>query len=127
MILLFAKAFGSWCWSNRKLLAILIVLGSLVLYGYRWGARDIQAEWDASAARQRAIVQAEKDGLQKRNDDLSRQYQEYRRRSADSMHTIRGELAHEISTNSGLRGCLATPEFVRIYEGAGAALPDTHR
>jgi membrane protein required for beta-lactamase induction len=86
-----------------KLIAIALLCASLVLYGYRWGARSVEAEYDALRAAQRANAQAASDG-----------YQEYRRKT--DMTKIRKEMNHEITNGSCI---VVNGNWMRLYEAAG--------
>lgn len=88
-------------WS--KPIAIALLCASLVLYGYRWGSRSVEAEYDALRAAQRANAQAASEG-----------YQDYRKKA--DMTKIRKELANEIKHNA----CrVADDKRLRLYEAAG--------
>ena len=111
---------------NPKAIKALIAglaIAFLVAYGYHWGAGNIQAEWDKSAQIQRDLVQAERDRLQARADDASKAYQDYRKRTAQRMNTIKGDLAHEIDKTPSLRSCIANDGFLRLYNAASDVLP----
>lgn len=106
-----------------KPLAGVLAVVVFALYMYKWGSDNRQAEWDASVQLQKDIVQAEKDKLQARADKVSKDYQNYRKRTLQRSNTIKEGLAHEISNTAALRDCNATGNVVRLYDSTSDVLP----
>ncbi len=87
-----------------KLGGVAAVCGFLVLYGYSWGAKSVENEWNDSLNRQKAIAAVQ-----------SASYQEYRKRTDPT--NLRKELAHEISSGTGCP--VIDDKRLRLYEQAG--------
>ncbi len=84
--------------------AVLILVGSLILYGYKWGAGSVEAEYDALRAAQRENAASASAG-----------YQEYKKNS--DMTNIRKELNNEIATSGGCP--VIDGKRLRLYQAAG--------
>lgn len=94
-----------WMLRYWKIVAIVIFCGLLVLYGYRWGAGNVEAEYDALRSLQRVNAAA-----------ASQSYQEYRKNS--DMTKIRKELEREI--RKGHSSCIVIDDKrLRLYKAAG--------
>lgn len=108
--------------NNWKLIVGALIVGSLVLYGYRWGAGRVQADWDESARLQRELTQAAIDRAQASANKHSALYQAEIAKQKQTVTQMERILHYEI--NRSYSQCIATDELVRVWRQAfDPALP----
>lgn len=113
------KIVGLWVWNNRKLVAILLAAGSLVLWGYRWGAGSVQADWDAANAMRIAAQEKDRAERQALSDRKDASNARTLAKLNEQVNSLSRSLYH--ATNDPAYRCVPTPDGLHALNDIIAA------
>lgn len=95
MPLIMLKTISLWLWNNRKLVAVLIVAGSIFFFGHHVGAAGVERRW--AAAEQARLDAVEADRL-KRQAEADAKEAALVKKNAELQNTVNSlfrSLSHE--------------------------------
>lgn len=101
--------------TNWRIIAVILLLGSVYVAGRFDGASRIQARWDEQRLvdQKAAIEQIQKIQIQASID--SETYEKAAAKMRDDNQALQGRLKNVLSQNNALRACNADADFVSGY------------